>query len=108
MSKYLYVVRLSRGRSHPQYSVFHKNVEELNAKSPDFCGINSTCIIGHHLDVDTIHILCTNGIKNKADVTVEEITKDTLNDEQNHHRSYTDVVNNYFLPYDKYPNIVEN
>ncbi|MFA0264383.1 hypothetical protein L4D17_19110 [Vibrio splendidus] len=105
MSKYIYVVCLSRGRSHPQHDVFYRNVEGLNAKSPDFGGINNMCIIAHHLDAKTIHMLCSDGIKNENDVTVEEITKETLNDENSHHRVHTDLINNYFLPYGQYPNV---
>lgn len=105
MSKYIYEVRLSSGRSHPKHSVFYKNVDSLGAKSPDFDGINSMCILAHHLDAETIHMLCSDGIKNQDDVTIEEITKRTLNDEQSHHRIHTDIVNNYFLPYGDYPNI---
>lgn len=105
MSKYIYEVCLSRGRNHPQYDVFYKNVDGLGAKSPDFSGINNMCILAHHLDLETIHMLCSDGIQKKDDVTVEEITKSTLNDEHSHHRLHTDIINNYFLPYGDYPHI---
>lgn len=105
MKKYLYVVSLSRGRSHPQHSVFYKNVDSLNAKSSDFGGINNTCVLAHHLDAASVLRLCSEGIRAKKDVSVEEVTRTTLNDNNSHHRIYSDLINNYFLPYDDYPNV---
>jgi hypothetical protein len=105
VSKHLYEVTIIRGRSNSRHSIFYKNVDNLGAKPPDFGGINNICLISHHLDADTIHMLCSEGIRKKSDITVEEITKESLNDPLGHHRLYTDVVENYFLPYNTYPNI---
>jgi hypothetical protein len=105
LSKYIYQVCLSTGRSHSKHDVFYKNVDGLGAKSPDFGGINNMCVIGHHLDADTIHMLCSEGIRKKSDVTVEEITKETLADEFSAHRLHTDLIEKYYLPYGNYPNI---
>ncbi len=105
MKKYIYEVCIERGRSHPQHSIFYNNVDALGAKAPDYGGINNMCIISHHMDADTVHLLCSEGIKNKNDVTIEEITKETLRDEFGHHRSHTKIVDKYFLPNGTYPNI---
>ena len=105
MSKHLYVVRINRGRTHPEHQVFHENVSRMNGKSGDFGGINAVCVVSHHLDSDTVHLLCTDGMQDKGDVTVEEITKATLQDNQSEHTLYASLVENYFLPHGSYPNI---
>ncbi len=105
MSKYIYEVRLERGRSHPEYQQFYNNVDDLKAKSPDFGGINSMCIISHHVDSKTMRVLCSSGIKDKGAIEVEEITKETLDPETGIHKMHTDLVEGYFLPHGKYPNI---
>lgn len=105
MSKYIYEVCLSRGRSHPEHHQFYINMNNLSAKAPDYGGINNMCILAHHSDAKTVHLLCSDSIKAKGDVTVEEITRETLDDEQSPHRVHKDIVNKYFLPYGKYPNI---
>ncbi len=105
MSKYIYEVCLSTGRSHPEFYQFHTNVNNLKARAPDFGGINNMCILAHSMDAKTVHLLCSQGINAKNDITVEEITRDTLDDEQSPHRVHTDLVNGYFLPHGDYPNI---
>jgi len=106
MPKYLYEVSLKHGRDNPKYSVFLENVTALNAKGPDFGGIHNVCVISHHMDKDTVRILCEDGLgKSRTDLTVTEITKESLASKNSHHRVYTDLVENYFLPYDDYPNI---
>lgn len=105
MAKYLYQVRLVRGRSHREHLRFHNNVTSMNGKSGDHGGINAVCVISHHLDADTVHMLCTDGMKAKNDVTVEEITRKTLNDPDSAHSLFSDLVEKYFLPHAKYPNI---
>lgn len=105
MSKYIYEVRLERGRSHPEHQKFYRNVDELRAKSPDFGGINGMCIISHHVDIQTMHVLCSSNLKDKNSVRVEEITRKTLDPETGIHKMHTDLVEKYFLPYGKYPNI---
>ncbi|MFM4851165.1 hypothetical protein [Aeromonas caviae] len=102
MSKYVYVVSLSRGRSNKKYETFYKNVSILNAKAPDFSGINNTCIIAHHMEADVVKMLCCEGIKNTDDITIEEVTTETLN---NDHMMYSNLIEKCFLPYGNYPNI---
>lgn len=105
LANYLYEVRLDKGRSHPEHSVFHENVSALNGKSGDFGGINAVCVISHRVDEKTLHLLCTNGMNSKDDVSVEEITKKTLDDPDDAHHIFTDLIEKYFLPYGDYPNI---
>ena len=105
MDKYIYEVSLKRGKSNPDYFIFHKNVMALNAKAPDFGGINNICLISHHMDAETLHLLCSDGLENPNDITIKEITRETLLDENSFHRMYLDTIENCFLKYDKYPNI---
>lgn len=105
MNKKLYAVTLRGGRSHNQFFDFKNNVEELKAKAPDFGGLSNVCLISSGADEVTLHMLCSEGLKDTGDVTVEEITKHTLADEEGHHQLYSDLINNYFLPYGKYSNI---
>lgn len=102
---HLYEVCLERGRSNPEHYKFYENVLELKAKQPDFGGINNMCIISHHMDAETIKMLCSARMKNKSDVTVEEITRETLDPESGIHKMHTDLVKKYFLPHNSYPNI---
>lgn len=105
MSKKIYEVRLDRGRNNPEHHIFYNNVLELKAKEPDFGGINSMCIISHHMDEKTVHMLCSSGLKNEEIVTVEEITKETLDPELGIHKMHTNFIERYFLPHGNYPNI---
>lgn len=105
MSKYLYLVRINEGRSNPDHNKFHENVMNLNAKSPDFGGINNACVISHHMDVKTIHMLCSRGMSNKSDVEVEELTKESLNDKNSFHKLFKQLIESAFLPYGEYPNV---
>lgn len=102
---YLYEVRLERGRSNPEHQTFYENVMKLGAKEPDFGGINNMCIIRHHMDVVTIQILCSSNLKKESEVTVEEITRNTLDVDNGKHKMHTNIVEKYFLPHHKYPNI---
>jgi hypothetical protein len=102
----LYVVRLSGGITNKNWQRFFENVGRLNGKSPDFAGISSTVLLKHPLDETTVRILCTDGFKGKNHgLSVEEITRSTLNDQTHYHHVYTDMVNHYFLPNDNYPSI---
>ncbi|WP_449122960.1 hypothetical protein [Pseudomonas sp. MPG01] len=105
MDRKIYEVRLELGRSNPEHHIFHGNVSNLNAKAPDFGGINNACIISHHMDKKTVHMLCSSGMKHRESVTVEEITKKTLNPKNGEHKIHTDLIRNYFLPHGNYPNI---
>ena len=103
MAKKLYEVRINRGKDNINWQMFFNNVSNLNAKAPGFEGVESVVIVSHHVDVDTVHLLCTSGFRTgKDDVTVEEITKKTL---KKNHNIYADIVEPLFLRYDTYPNI---
>ncbi len=108
MSKHLYEVRFSGktdSRSH-NYKKFRENATNLNGKTGDFAGIQRVCVISHHMDEATVHVLVTDGFDGDEDeVAVEEITKKTLRSPKSAHRLYTDLIENYFLPNDEYPNI---
>lgn len=103
--RFLYVVRIVRGRSHSEHSIFLHNVSKINAKSGGYGGINAVCVLSHHLDQNTVHLLCSDGMKGKSDVTVEEITRESLKDQNGEHPLFLDLVERYFLPYGDYPNI---
>jgi len=106
MPKYLYEVSLERGRSNPEHHIFLQNVMDLNAKTSDYAGINGLCLVSHHMDEDVVRRLCEEGLKkSKTDLTVTEITKKSLTSTRSGHRLHTDLINNYFLPYDDYPNL---
>ena len=102
MAKRLFVVIIRGGREHKNWLKFIENVDvNLKGKSPDY-GSSATRIVSHHMDSNTVHILCTERMKKKSDVTVEEITKETLNGV---HAQFMEIVESYFLPYDHYPRI---
>lgn len=105
MSKFLYVVTLNRGRSNPDHGAFLENVMRLNGKSPDYGGINNACVISHHMDADTVHLLCSDGVNDDGQITVEEITTASLNDPSSDHGLFASLVESYFLPYGKYKNL---
>ena len=63
------------------------------------------CVVSHHLDASTIHMLFSEGIKKENDVIVEEITKETLGDISGRHQLYADLIESYFLPNGTYKNI---
>lgn len=107
MNKYIYLVRISLGKCNPKHSYFLKNVGELGAIAIDYGGINNMCLLSSTQSPDTIHLLCTPKVK-KSDVTVEEITKDTLDDESHFHYILKDKIENYYLKHDTYPNIEDN
>jgi hypothetical protein len=108
-NKYLYVVKLVEGKSHPNYWDWLTNITEMNGKAPDFGGIQSLCVLSHSQDAATVHMLSSEGFNkaNRNDVIVEEITKTTLESSESSHRLHTELIENYFLPYGYYPNIEE-
>lgn len=99
MPDHLYLVRLSCGRGNSDYQHFLENVSNLKAKAPDFGGIQGSCLLMHHVDVETIKMLCAEGLKNEDDVSVEEITDETLRKE---HVTYRELVDRYFRPYGRF------
>ncbi|MCF2861770.1 hypothetical protein ABMY44_06325 [Pseudoalteromonas sp. Cnat2-41] len=105
MSKYLYVVKIDGGKNHPQHDVFYKNVDNLNAKTSDYGGIKNMCVISHTQTAETLHLMCSDGIDDESTISVEEITRTTLNDSNCYHSLYEDLIERYFLPHGSYPNI---
>lgn len=106
MAKYLYEVSFAEGRSNPEYQTFLRNVTSLNAKAPDYGGINNLCLVSHHMPLDVVRMLFGEGLKKrKGDLLVVEITKKTLASPNSGHRLFTDLIERYFLPYDDYPNL---
>lgn len=103
--KHLYEVSILRGRSHSEHGKFLTNVMDLIAKSPDFAGINNVCLIAHHMDQDTVHLLCTDRMRKKKDVEVVEITKSSLVSSDSHHAIYTQLINDYFIPHNDFENL---
>lgn len=103
---YLYEVRLKNGRSHKGFVTFLDNANSLNAKAPDYAGISSVCLVAHSQDAETVHLLLSRGIeKYGADIVVKEITAKTMASNKSDHVIYSDLVNSYFRPYNKYPNL---
>jgi hypothetical protein len=105
MDKYLYLVKLDGGRSNPEFSIFNLNVINLNAQTGDYGGINNCCVISHHMDAKTVQMICSAGMEDRTQVTIEEIFSETLNDSKSFHWLYGDLVKKYFLPHGKYPHI---
>lgn len=105
MKKYLYEASIARGRNHPEHKKFRGNVDNLNAKAPDYSDISKICIIAHHMDSQTVHLLCTDSMQNIGDVTIEEITKSTINNSMSHHGTYTQIINKYFTPHHDFLNL---
>jgi hypothetical protein len=97
----LYEVRLERGRNHPEWKGFYEGVERLNGKSPDFGGINNVAIVGTHHDQMIVKSIISGEMGDNTDLSVVEITKKTL--ESPGHRVYSQLINDYFLPYNNYP-----
>lgn len=102
MPDYLFQVRISRGRNHPEWVKFHHNVTQLNAKVPDFAGIDSVCVLKHHVDADTVQILCSEDMSEPEDVTVQEVTRGTL---ENEHQTWRGLIDSYFRPHGSFPNL---
>lgn len=104
MAKFIYHVYLNRGKSNPNFSQFRENVDNLNGKTPDYAGINNSCIIAHHADIDTVLGMCTEGFRGgRKDVVVTEITRESMEDIYGSHRAYTNLIEDYFLPNGSYP-----
>jgi hypothetical protein len=102
--KRLYEVRLANGAQNRNYMKYLDNSLPHNPKAIDLGGGVYHAMVSHHMDADTLHLLLTDGFKKgtKDDLTVEEVTKQSL---RKQHIAYEEMVENRFLPYDKYPNI---
>lgn len=103
---YLYEVRLKNGRSHKRFVTFLDNATSLNAKAPDYGGISSVCLVAHSQNAETIHLLLARGMEeHDMDIVVKEITAKTLASNKSGHVIYSDLISNYFLPHNKFPNL---
>src|SRR5438309_2312606 len=102
MPDHLYEVEIKNGKNHPEWEKFFTNVSLLNAKAPDFSGINNLCVLKHHTDGQTVKIICTEGMKRYDDVSVTEITRISLEGE---HVVLKELVDNYFRPYGRFVNL---
>ena len=103
---HLYEVILPDGRNNPNWQKFYVNVTGLRGQPPDYGGIQATAIVSHHMDAETVALLCRDGFKGKnrtVEVQVTEITSETMKSRAHH--VYTDLINSYFLPYNDFPNI---
>ena len=76
----------------------------MGAKHPDFGGGKHNAIFKHHASIENVRSLLTGDIQNSNDVTVEEVTSETL---KGVHIGHKGLVDSYFLPHDDYPNIDE-
>ena len=97
----LYKVEIERGSSHPEFGKFLTNVSSRNGKAPDFGGITKVAVVKDVVDPITLKGILTEKIRRKGDVTVEEITTESL---KGSHRPYLDLVE-YFSRYDDFRNI---
>ncbi len=98
----LYVVSMPGGSRNKDWIKFIENVEgDLGGKNPDY-GPSATRIVSHHTDSQTVHLLCTTGMDERSNVTIEEITRKTL---KTFHAPFKDFIEKYFLPHREYPNI---
>jgi hypothetical protein len=105
LAKHLYVVEIDGGRNNKNWQIWYVNIVRLGAKQIDYGGIKRECVISHHIDNETLHSLCTESFNGgEGDVTVTEITRNSL---RGKHRGLTEMVNKYYLPHGKYPNIKE-
>lgn len=100
---HLYAVYIERGRSHSQWSKLFTTLSELNAKPIDYTGSWSICTIKHHIDGDTLHERITYNLKKPNTVRVEEITRDTLDED---HMIFQDIYDRLYAPHDQFQNIL--
>jgi hypothetical protein len=101
---FLYEVILPSGRSNRNWQAFYENVSRLNAKSPDHGGINNVVLLKHHMDKESVRVICGEKFKGRdREVEVNEITAASMKIPP--HQMYTDLVNNLFLKYDNFPNL---
>lgn len=98
----LFCVQIKNGPTNREFSTFVSAMSELYAKSPSFGGSMHGALVSHHTDEDTVKLLVTQNMKAPDDVTVTEVTTKTL---QSSHVAYIDLINDYFLPHNDYPNI---
>jgi hypothetical protein len=107
MANYLYEVTISNGRSSPDFIPFFANIQALKAKPPDHGGIQSRCFLSHHMDAKTVHILCTADFKHNDDsVSVTEVTTASLRSPTGDHWIYADTIENLFLRYQRFDNVL--
>lgn len=104
MGYYLYQARLNRSKSHPEWLKFMEECDSLRAHYPGYGGFDGLALISSSQNLDTIESLLVSAIgkKYKSDVTVEEITTNTMY-HGNDLYLRSDII--YLEKYHKYDNI---
>jgi len=68
-----YLVTLDEGSRHPEYTEILKNLLALGVRSRDSHSFERRGIIFHRQDEATVHLAVTDGIEDRAAVSVEKI-----------------------------------
>ena len=84
----IYCIHLKDGSSSKESGTFHDNMSSLKAVQHKH-GPMSGALVSHHLDPITVWMAVSYGMKNRDDVTVEEITKTSL---EKKHEGYKQLV----------------
>lgn len=107
MAKYLYEVKLQEGSSNKNYPIFLDNVDQMGAVPTDYGSNRSLCVISTSANARALHQNCTIGFPwgELDEVTVTEITKTTLNDSDNPHSAYWNVLVRFASASKDYPNL---
>lgn len=95
-----YLVTLSQGISNKKYQDFFATMSRLNGRQTDYTGHGNLWIVKFFRTADELHWECSMAKKGKdfgQDVTVTEITEETLADE---HAAYLDVMQSYFKAFE--------
>ncbi len=96
-----YLVRLSSGQSHPKWKEWWQKVDnEFNGVEPDYTGHKSMKILQANQSPDDLKTYLSTPEKGNnfaEDVTVKEITKDSV---QVEHAGYLEIIQKYFKAFD--------
>ena len=98
----LYFVEIENGITHPEYGAFHKAMSNMNAKHPDYSSSMNRRLVRHPLDEKTVKTIITAEMEKDDDVTVSKVTDEQL---EGILSGYRDLIERYYMPYDKYPDI---
>ena len=78
MKRYIYCVRLHNGRAHPEFGDFYVNMTNELKAVPHTHGSMDGALVSHTQDLRTVQLLASYQMNQRGDVTVEEVTKETL------------------------------
>ena len=98
----LYYVEIEDGASHREYVAFAKAMSRLDAKHPDFSGSMNRRLVKHHMDEATVKLMITEEMNDEDDVRVSKVTDKDLNERLS---GYRDLIRNYYMPHDDFPDI---